>query len=194
MIVALLAAATAQWRQRGQLRHDRELRDLEELRALLDECAQAAGAASQAFLPWMTALAHTNPRRPRGWRRLLLHGLRRPRLVALSDDVTLEIEDDEISELGVRERGFTAATEPIFALYQRVILRLGAEHPVTEAFATVQRVYAAYVASTDDIEEKELGSPERWEAVQEAQRLVRAAHFGFLEACQSFVGSRIRGR
>jgi hypothetical protein len=36
------------------------------------------------------------------------------------------------------------------------------------------------------------GSPERWKAVTEAQALVRAAHFAFLDECRRLVGSRIR--
>jgi hypothetical protein len=195
LIVAFVAAATAQWRQRGQLRHDRELRDLEELRALLDECAQAGGAASQAFLQWTNALAYMDPGRRRRWRSPLLRRWRRSQLIALSEDVTVEITDaNEVTDLAEREREFTAAAEPIFALYQRVVLRLGLEHPATEAFLAVQGVYAVYLASTDDIEDKELGSRERWDAVREAQGHVRAAHFGFLEACQRLVASRIRER
>ena len=39
LLVATIAAATAQWRLRLQLRHDRELHDLGELREVLDEAA-----------------------------------------------------------------------------------------------------------------------------------------------------------
>lgn len=39
LLGALVAAGTAQWRQRLELRHDRELADLTELRQVLDEAA-----------------------------------------------------------------------------------------------------------------------------------------------------------
>jgi hypothetical protein len=50
LIVASLAAGTAQVRLRRQLRHDRELRDLEELRSLLDDCAQVIARAAAALI------------------------------------------------------------------------------------------------------------------------------------------------
>lgn len=47
--VAILAAVTAQRRLRQQLAHDRELRDLEALRAVLDESASALAEATLAL-------------------------------------------------------------------------------------------------------------------------------------------------
>jgi hypothetical protein len=160
----------AQWRQRGQLQHDREVRDLEELRALLDACATAISEASEAFLRWTNVLAHTDPEEPanageRGNDDDATDREPRPRTIALSDDVTIEIEDDGDADLDELSMEFTTTTAPIFSLYQRVVLRLGVEHPVSDALRTVQTVFAQHIASTDDIEDEELGSPERWKAV-----------------------------
>ena len=48
-----------------------------------------------------------------------------------------------------------------------MLLRFGLEHPVADPLRTVQAVFAHYIASTDQIEDKDLGSRARWEAVAE---------------------------
>jgi hypothetical protein len=70
LTVALITALTAQRRLRSQLaaeegrlasqlRHDRTLRDLDELRSLLDEAAVAAASAMKAFLDLNVAAQET---------------------------------------------------------------------------------------------------------------------------------------
>src|SRR4051794_38322231 len=71
VLVAAIAAVTAQWRQRTQLRHDRTLADLAELRAVLDAAAEATfvvteklGVALGAAQEWEGADSRA-PRDPR---------------------------------------------------------------------------------------------------------------------------------
>jgi hypothetical protein len=174
IIVATIAAVTAQVRLNKQLAHDRELRDLDELRALLDECAQAAGRTIRAYVKY-------------GW-------FVRP------DDLPTDSEADPLTGQVPRPQSaaelvetFTVENEPIFSLYQRVVLRLGAEHPISRAFLTVQGVASmALMVMEEDADPKE-ATDDDWEEWEGVLWSLREAHFRFLEASRRLVGSRIRG-
>jgi hypothetical protein len=202
LAVAVIAAATAQWRLYAQLRHDRELKDLDELRELLDECAVTAGTASQA-LGLYAGMGMEVPRqaRPAG----------EPEDPPADVDATGEddepklwspfdmrvgaepfAEDEEDpGEFGERERAFYEATQAFHGLYQRVVLRLGEGHSISGAFLATHAAYVGaglhpFVYDTDP------HSQERADALTYIVSAARAAHFAFLEECRRVVGSRIR--
>jgi hypothetical protein len=166
MIVAAIAAGTAQWRLRAQLKHDRRMRDLDELRRFLDECARAASAASEAFL----RVASHSPLvpRPRWWA---------PWRTA---------EERSLSE---REETFWKLNERVSPLYQQLVLRVGEEHNIAKAFLAVQAALTVEAISlSEGVETTDPASDERVEAMNEAISNLREAYYGFLETARQTVG------
>lgn len=189
LLVALIAAGTAQWRQRKQLAHDRELRDLEELRDLLDECARMAGDASQLLL-FMLSRSRSLPRvdspidaAARG-RPLLLREL----------GVNLEIARDAYAstdaDFRALEDAFYKTASPVFGLYQRIVLRLGRESNISTAFLELQLQWVALGISAL-LAETDANSEDRDIGIAQIQAELHSAHFGFLEAARHQVGSRV---
>jgi hypothetical protein len=192
LTIALVAAGTAQWRQRVQLRHDRELRDLEELRALLDECARMAGTTNQLLL-YLLNRSRSLPRTPspvdeviRG-RPMLLREL----------GVAINVVDDDYSSKDptykALEDSFYKAAAPVFGLYQRIVMRLGEDHEISLAYLDLQFQWAALgvralLAETDpDSDERDAG-------IEMIRREAQVAQFAFLHAAQLKIGSQIRGQ
>lgn len=201
--VSIIAAATAQWRQRAQLRHDRELKDLDELRILLDECAQVIAVASLLFVKFVNQAyvverqsappVDDSPALPdddgeESTDDDLSLGERLERYLA-----TARIADeDELPEpLADHQRKYLAAAEPIFGLYQRLVLRLGESHAVTQWFLALQALYTAADIRTA-IHSTDPQTLERYQPLTELRDHMRAAHFNFLSECKRVVGTRIR--
>ena len=184
IIVALIASATAQWRLREQLSHDRELRDLDELRLLLDECAVSVALANQALIRLMTRayLAQTWPResRLRSW-----WGRRRGKRAG-------EIEMTGGGSLRDSYSAFWPLNEPIFGLYQRLVLRVGEPDPLARALLAIQeRLSTGPMAVEGVVRETELGSEERTEQLDAILDEARNAHFAFLKESQRRAGVKL---
>jgi len=189
LLVAIIAAATAQWRLRHQLTHDRELKDLEELRALLDDCARMAGETSQLMM-FMLRRSISLPRKEappdeasKG-RPALLRELGVKIVVSPRD---YSAEDPDFQAL---EDAFYEAAKPVFGLYQRIILRLGREDELSAAYLELQLQWVALGLSAL-LAETEPDSPQREAGIRLALSELQAAHFGFLEAARRKIGSRL---
>jgi hypothetical protein len=165
IIVALIAAVTAQSRLRQQLWHDRELKDLDELRALLDECAQVIGGSSTALqrYGWFARLQEQRVEGP--------PSKHLPRNAAEAIDT------------------YSAESQHLGELYQRVVLRLGGHHHVTMELLEVQ---ASLTAATFVMDPNVNPSDEATEQWASALSNLRDTYFAFLEGARVLVGSRIR--
>ena len=200
IIVALVAAGTAQWRQRVQLRHEREMRDLEELRRLLDECAVVVAEAASAFIE--------------------IHGFALQERDATKEDDTSDAQgaapsaaekertefDRELAEgypealdpapshrpktiFEARER-FWELWDPTFGLFQRLVLRLGQDDPIPKSFFELQRVLSLD-ATYEVIGNTDAGSSVRGQGLGAIREEIRRAHFEFLEESRKRVGVRL---
>lgn len=190
LTLALVAAGTAQWRQRVQLRYDREIRDLEELRTLLDECARMAGTTNQLLI-FLLNRSRSIPRTPSPveagsqGRPLLLREL----------GVAVTITDRDYSskdpDFRALEDAFYQAAAPVFGLYQRIVMRLGEEHDLSRSYLELQLQWvglgiSALLAETD------ADSAERDAGIEMIKSEVREAHFSFLRAARLKIGSKVR--
>ncbi|TML00329.1 MAG: hypothetical protein E6G34_02260 [Actinobacteria bacterium] len=190
LTLALVAAGTAQWRQRVQLRYDREIRDLEELRALLDECARMAGTTNQLLI-FLLNRSRSIPRTPSP---VEAGSQGRPLLLReLGVSVTITDEDYSSKDPHFRalEDAFYEAAAPVFGLYQRVVMRLGEAHDITRAYLELQLQWvglgiSALLAETD------ADSGERDAGIEMIKAEVREAHFSFLQSARLKIGSKVR--
>jgi hypothetical protein len=190
LTLALIAAGTAQWRQHVQLAYDREIRDLEELRALLDECARMAGTTNQLLI-FLLNRSRSIPRT-----RSPIEAASQGRPVLLRElGVTVTINDADYSSkdpaFRALEDAFYKAAAPVFGLYQRIVMRLGEEHDISRAYLELQLQWvglgiSALLAETDpDSEERDVG-------ISMIKSEVQAAHFSFLQSARLKIGSKIR--
>lgn len=184
LAVAILAAATAQWRQRVEIRHDRHMHDLGELRTLLDECAQVSAASSESLLQFSNLLAHSRLGEPAD------DSADAVRQIVVDDDTTVDVNGPFRSVDDASAAVLTSA-RPIFGLYQRVLLRLGQNHSVSLALLELQGIYNVAPLTATEIDGLPLGRPERLKQVEAWQAGAREAHFTFLAACHYLVRSRI---
>jgi hypothetical protein len=166
IIVATIAAGTAQWRLRTQLNHDRHLRDLDELRTFLDECSRAVSTATEA-LARVLSQAPFVPR-SRWWR---------------------PWSNAEEKVMVERLTTFWEANELISPLYQQLVLRVGVEHDLAKAFLAVHAALTTKpIELSAAVGATERGSDDRAEALDEVMSSVREAHYGFLESARRSVG------
>lgn len=190
LILALIAAGTAQWRQRVQLRYDREIRDLEELRSLLDECARMAGTTNQLLI-FLLNRSRSIPRTPSP---IEAASQGRPMLLReLGVVVTISDRDYSSTDPTFRalEDTFYKAAAPVFGLYQRIVMRLGEEHDISRSYLELQLQWvalgiSALLADTDP------GSDERDAGIEMIKAEVRDAHFAFLHSARLKIGSKVR--
>lgn len=185
MAVALIAAGTAQWRLHKQLSHDRELRDLDEVRRLLDDCAIAAALASQALIKLSTRAlsARTWPRDSlvRSW------WDRRRR-----DRNSGAVDQGQSISLSEADAAFWPLLEPTFGLYQRMVLRMGEADPVVRSFLRVQeQLTTGPTAVKSAVRETAAESAERVEKIDRVLNEARAAHFDFLKASRGRAGVKL---
>ncbi len=190
LTIALVAAGTAQWRQRVQLRYDREIRDLEELRALLDECARMAGTTNQLLL-FLLNRSRSIPRTPSP---IEASSQGRPLLLReLGVTVTISDADYSSGDTAYRalEDAFYKAAAPVFGLYQRIVMRLGEEHDISRAYLELQLQWVGLGVSAL-LAETDADSDERDAGIAMIKSEVRAAHFAFLESARLKIGSKVR--
>jgi hypothetical protein len=190
LILAVVAAGTAQWRQRVQLRYDREIRDLEELRALLDECARMAGTTNQLLI-FMLNRSRSISRAPSP---IEAASQGRPLLLReLGVEVTLS--DDDYSskdpEYRALEDAFYKAAAPVFGLYQRIVMRLGEDHDISRSYLELQLQWVGLGISALFVE-TDADSAERDAGIDLIKAEIRAAHFAFLQSARMKIGSKIR--
>jgi hypothetical protein len=190
LVIALVAAGTAQWRQRVQLRYDREIRDLEELRSLLDECARMAGTTNQLLIFLLnrsrSILRAQSPIEAASQGRPLL-------LRELGVEVTISDRDYSSTDPAFRalEDSFYKAAAPVFGLYQRIVMRLGEEHDISRSYLELQLQWvglgiSALLAETDP------DSADRDAGIEMIKVEVREAHFAFLNSARLKIGSKVR--
>jgi hypothetical protein len=190
LVLATVAAGTAQWRQRVQLRYDREIRDLEELRSLLDECARMAGTTNQLLI-FLLNRARSIPRTPSP---IEAGSQGRPLLLReLGVSVTISEQDYSSQDPDFRalEDAFYKAAAPVFGLYQRIVMRLGEGHDLSRSYLELQLQWvglgiSALLAETD------AESTERDAGIEMIKAEVREAHFSFLQAARLKIGSKVR--
>jgi hypothetical protein len=142
LAVAGIAAVTAQWRQRQQLRHDRGLKDLEELRVLFDDCARMAGETTQLMIYMLRRAIHLPTRESRvetasEGQPLLLRELGAGVEVNQEDYWT---DDPTFQSL---EEAFYRSARPVFGLYQRIVLRLGENDEVSRLYLELELQWVA---------------------------------------------------
>jgi hypothetical protein len=165
LLVALIAAGTAQWRLRVQLNHERQLHDLGELRAVLDEAAAMTWHAMNSLADaWQAADEWATP--PAG--------------------------DDPASSAATVKRCRHEAFEaiwPMEGMLGRLALRIG-DHAVTRAFSDYHqaaRSAARAVPLTrpseprNDIWRDEYATP------------LRDSRQAFVDGGKQLVGSQISG-
>jgi hypothetical protein len=189
LILALIAAGTAQWRLRVQLRHDREIRDLEELRSLLDQCAQMAGTTNQLLL-YLLNRSRSIPRTPSP---VEAASEGQPLLLReLGVSVTITPKDYSSADptFQALEDRFYEAAAPVFGLYQRIVMRLGEEHGISRAYLELQLQWIALGISAL-LAETDASSDERDAGIAMIKREVRDAHFAFLHAARLKIGSKV---
>ena len=190
LTLALIAAGTAQWRQRVQLRYDREIRDLEELRSLLDECARMAGTTNQLLI-FLLNRSRSIPRTPSP---IEAGSQGRPLLLReLGVAVTISDRDYSSADPAFRalEDAFYKAAAPVFGLYQRIVMRLGEDHDISRSYLELQLQWvglgiSALLAETDP------ESAERDAGIEMIKGEVRDAHFAFLHSARLKIGSKVR--
>lgn len=190
LVLALVAAGTAQWRQRVQLRHDREIRDLEELRSLLDECARMAGTTNQLLI-FLLNRSRSIPRTPS---RIEAASEGRPLLLReLGVSVTISDQDYSSKDPDFRalEDAFYKAAAPVFGLYQRIVMRLGAEHDISRSYLELQLQWVGLGISAL-LAETGAKSSERDAGIEMIKAEVRDAHFSFLQSARLKIGSKVR--
>jgi hypothetical protein len=190
LILATVAAGTAQWRQRVQLRYDREIRDLEELRALLDECARMAGTTNQLLI----FLLNRSRSIPRTLAPIEAGSQGRP-LLLRELGVAVTISDGDYSsrdpDFRALEDAFYKEAAPVFGLYQRIVMRLGEEHDISRSYLELQLQWvglgiSALLAETD------AESADRDGGIEMIKAEVREAHFAFLHFARLKIGSKVR--
>lgn len=190
LILAIIAAGTAQWRQRVQLRYDREIRDLEELRALLDECARMAGTTNQLLI-FILNRSRSIPRAPSP----IEAGSQGRPLLLRELGVEVTISDDAYSskdpEYRALEDAFYKAAAPVFGLYQRIVMRLGEDHDISRAYLELQLQWVGLGISALFVE-TEPDSADRDAGIDLIMKEVRAAHFAFLQSARLKIGSKVR--
>lgn len=192
LVLALVAAGTAQWRQRVQLRHDREIRDLEELRSLLDECARMAGTTNQLLL-FMLNRSRSLPRTSSP-----VDGAARGRPLLLRElGVSIDVVDDDYSskdsDYRALEDAFYKAAAPVFGLYQRIVMRLGETHEISRAYLELQFQWVALGISAL-LAETDPDSAERDAGIEMIKSEARTAQFSFLHASRLKIGSSVRNQ
>jgi hypothetical protein len=190
LILAIVAAGTAQWRQRVQLRYDREIRDLEELRTLLDECARMAGTTNQLLI-FLLNRSRAIPRTPSP---IEAGSQGRPLLLReMGVEVTISDHDYSSEDPVFRalEDAFYKAAAPVFGLYQRIVMRLGEEHDISRAYLELQLQWVGLGISAL-LAETSADSPERDAGIDMIMAEVRAAHFAFLDSARLKIGSKVR--
>jgi hypothetical protein len=165
LTVALITAVTAQRRLRSQLaaeegrlasqlRHDRTLRDLDELRSLLDEAAVGAASAMSAFLDL---------------------------------SVKAQLVSDP-ADLDAGKRDLESAQEPMFVMYQRMLIRIRSDDATDAYFATVKLLYPARIL---DVFNESAPGDERSRRLAERRTEVSVSYGKFLERAERLVGSRV---
>jgi hypothetical protein len=155
VIVALIAAVTANARQTSQLDHDRELQDLAELRSILDEGLSAFRDVRRLFGNRMIEL-------PRIYRE----------------------EQEEVRKM----------TYSMGLARNRIIIRLGPEHPVTKAYGEAVdlcRPYSRFIRRLPSEIPAEDQSALQHELDELRRPLPRAAE-AFVVSANALVGSRLR--
>jgi hypothetical protein len=190
LILALIAAGTAQWRQRVQLRYDREIRDLEELRSLLDECARMAGTTNQLLI-FLLNRSRSIPRTPSP---IEAASQGHPILLReLGVAVTISDRDYSSTDPAFRalEDAFYKAAAPVFGLYQRIVMRLGEEHDISRSYLELQLQWVALGISAL-LAETDPESDERDAGIEMIKAEVRDAHFAFLYSARLKIGSKVR--
>jgi hypothetical protein len=190
LILAVVAAGTAQWRQRVQLRYDREIRDLEELRSLLDECAHMAGTTNQLLI-FLLNRAQSIRRTPS---RIEAASQGRP-LLLRELGVSVKISDADYSSkdpaFRALEDAFYKAAAPVFGLYQRIVMRLGEEHDISRSYLELQLQWVALGISAL-LAETDADSSDRDAGIELIKAEVRHAHFSFLQSARLKIGSKVR--
>lgn len=189
LVLATVAAGTAQWRQRVQLRYDREIRDLEELRSLLDECARMAGTTNQLLI-FLLNRSRTIPRTPSP----IEAGSQGRPLLLRELGVAVTISDRDYSshdpDFRALEDAFYKAAAPVFGLYQRIVMRLGEGHDISRSYLELQLQWvglgiSALLAETD------AESADRDAGIEMIKAEVRHAHFAFLHSARLKIGSKV---
>jgi hypothetical protein len=172
LAVALIAAGTSQWRQRAdlraqdrrldrRLRHDRELQDLAEVRALLDSIVAHVTAV-------VDALAEV---------RLLVH-------------VMVETPNVHQQQAGTEtvRRGWDSH-EPLRGDWDRLALRLGDDHPACQALAALRaRTHQALSVPSRG---SGPFTDEQRSAMASAMQEINAAAERFLAEAHSAAGARL---
>ena len=181
LLVALVAAGTAQWRQRVELRHAREQADLAELRELLDECAKQIFEASDALVKLTSQVMFSAESGP---------PLLADEAVELFGE-TRQVKDLPAGELRTYHDRYSVASHPLHGFYQRVTLRLGTAHPVAQALRAVLRDSPNTYAMYDLLSATERISAERHRALTELTSPIGAAQRQFLAAAHAVVGPRL---
>jgi hypothetical protein len=163
ILVALIAAVTAQRRLHVQLAHDRELGDLAELRKILDEAA----ATTWTFLEKGADVYITSV----DW---------------FESEPGSEAEDTSArAALAARSIAYRVLW-PTDATQGRLVLRLGDDHEVTQAFARWRAVARHYL--------KPLGTrpAERPTPGDEWSQQLKEARHTFIEKAKPITRSRIQ--
>ena len=190
LLLATVAAGTAQWRQRVQLRYDREIRDLEELRSLLDECARMAGTTNQLLI-FLLNRSRSIPRTPSP----IEAGSQGRPLLLRELGVAVTIADGDYSskdpDFRALEDAFYKAAAPVFGLYQRIAMRLGEEHDISRSYLELQLQWVGLGISAL-LAETEAESAERDAGIDMMKAEVREAHFSFLRSARLKIGSKVR--
>jgi len=170
IIVALIAAITAQWRLRVQLRHERELADLSRLRQVLDE---AAGAVEAAVEPTQLLIGRAHQYDP-----------------TQENAAAARAEMEELSD-DVHE-----AVRVIAMFFRRLALLMGRSDPLTLCLGSLQREFLELeleppleIAIANDI-----GSDKRHEILASQLAGIRTVQFGFLDLAQKRAGIRVASR
>ena len=88
------------------------------------------------------------------------------------------------------EEAFYKAARPIFALYQRLVLRVGREHELSQAFLELQ-VQLVGLAVSALLAETDPDSDDRDAGIELVRSELRDAHFTFLERALERVGSKV---
>jgi hypothetical protein len=166
LLVAVIAAFTAQWRLRVQLRHERELADLSRLRQVLDEAAAAVEAAVE---PTQLLIGRAHRYNPAD----------QDAAAARADMKAL---CDEVHE----------AVRVIAVFFRRLALLMGRSDPLTLRLGSVQREFLDLqleppleIAIANDI-----GSDQRHELLAAQLAGIRTVQFGFLDLAQKRAGIR----
>ncbi len=164
-VIATAATAIATvggslWENQRRFRQDRLAKDLDELRILLDDCAQAIFIYTQA-------LQRTEKR---------------------YDESDTDDPDHYSKQLFyLRGRDETASY-----LNQRIVIRLGREHEVAEAFgAAIKPLYDAYTLLMTSIESRQMAAHGETAKREQQAASRKQAYEAYLDAAHALVASTV---